>query len=152
MEEKYARVHALNGLISETEGVYHDIAQGFGLSDSVMQVLYTALCYGGSCTVRQLICYCGTSKQTISSALRKMESEELITLQAVDGKQKRICLTEKGKLLAERTARVELELEAAVLDSWGAEEAERFLEWNRRYLDDLRRGLKALRAKGKEKK
>ena len=152
MEEKYARVHALNGLISETEGVYHDIAQGFGLSDSVMQVLYTALCHGGSCTVRQLICYCGTSKQTVSSALRKMESEELITLQAVDGRQKRICLTEKGTLLARQTAGVELELEAAVLDSWGAEEAERFLEMNRRYLDDLRRGLKALRAEEKESK
>lgn len=152
MEEKYAKVHTLNALISETNGVYHEIAQGFGLSDSAMQVLYTAFCHGGSCTVRQVVLYSGISKQTISSALGKMEAEGLITLQAVDGKQKRICLTEKGKLLAEKTAKVELELETAILDSWGTEEAKRFLEMNRRYLDDLREGLKALRTGRKEGK
>ena len=152
MEEKYAKVHTLNALISETNGVYHEIAQGFGLSDSAMQVLYTAFCHGGSCTVRQVVLYSGISKQTISSALGKMEAEECIIFQAVDGKQKRVCLTEKGRCLAEKTAKVELELETAILDSWGTEEAKRFLEMNRRYLDDLREGLKALRTGRKEGK
>ena len=151
MQEKYAKVRLLNAYISETNAIYHELAQTLGLSDSVMQVLYTALTHGGSCTVREVCLLTGISKQTLHSALRKLEQEGLLHLEAVDGKQKRICLTEKGLSLAEKTARLELDLEASVLEGWSDAEQDIYLRLTKRYLDDLRRGVKDLCAKRKEK-
>ena len=151
MQEKYAKVRLLNAYISETNAIYHEVAQVLGLSDSVMQVLYTALTHGGSCTVREVCLLTGISKQTLHSALRKLEQEEFLRLEAVDGKQKRICLTEKGLALADQTARIELDLEASILESWSGADQDAYLRLTKRYLDDLRRGVKDLRGKRKEK-
>lgn len=38
-----------NHLLQETDAVYHDMAQHWGLSDSVMGVLYTLCDAGGRC-------------------------------------------------------------------------------------------------------
>ena len=146
MQEEYAEVRLLNSYISETNAVYHDIAQAVGISDSVMQVLYTALAHGGSCTVRQVCMLTGISKQTISSALRKLEADDLVRLEAVDGKQKRICLTGKGLSLAEKTAKIELDMESAILASWDSADRDAYLRLTKRYLEDLRHGAKLLRA------
>lgn len=151
MQEKYAKVRLLNAYISETNAIYHEVAQALGLSDSVMQVLYTALTHGGSCTVREVCLLTGISKQTLHSALRKLEQKEFLRLEAVDGKQKRICLTEKGLALADQTARMELDLEASILESWSGADRDAYLRLTKRYLDDLRRGVKDLRGKRKEK-
>ena len=145
MGGRYEKVLRLNALISETNAVYHDIAQCLGVSDSVMQILYVALGQGGSCTLREVCLLTGISKQTLSSALRKLEGENLVCLQAVDGKKKRICLTEKGTALAEVTAGRELDLEAAILEGWEPEAAASYLQLTERYLDGLRRGLQDLR-------
>lgn len=145
MQKQLERIRRLNALLSETNGVYHSLAQHLGLSDSTMQVLYTALAEGGSCTVRQVCLLTGTSRQTISSALRKMEQAKLISLQAVDGKQKRILLTEEGRALAERTAGVELKLEAAIFESWADADAEAYLHLSERYLKDLRSGMESMK-------
>lgn len=152
MQEKYEKMRLLNAYICETNAVYHELAQAVNLSDSVTQVLYTALTGGGSCTVREVCFLTGISKQTLNSALRKMESDGLLRLEAVDGKQKRICLTEAGLALANETALVELDLETAILESWPETDREAYLRLMKRYLDDLRRGVNALQAKGKEQK
>ena len=151
MQEKYEKMRLLNAYICETNAVYHELAQALDLSDSVMQVLYTALTGGGSCTVREVCFLTGISKQTLNSALRKMESDGLLRLEAVDGKQKRICLTEAGLALANKTALVELDMETAILDSWPEEDREAYLRLMKRYLDDLRRGVKALQTRRKDK-
>ena len=150
MQEKYKKVYTLNTLISETNGAYHSLSRELGISDSVMQVLYTALVQGGSCTVRDACLLTGNSKQTINSALRKMEAQGLVVLTAVDRKKKRICLTQAGEQLARNTAGKELDLEAAILDSWPPEDTENYLRLTKRYLDDLRRGLLTLTKDRKE--
>ena len=147
MEKNYSRVSQLNAVISEINGVYRDLAQHFGLSNSELDILYTALYQGGSCTLRQICLLTGMSKQTLNSALRKMEQEGLLTLEAVDGKQKKVCLTPAGKELAARTAGVELDIEVSILDSWSPEEAELFLRLNERYLQGLRQSLNQLKEK-----
>lgn len=94
----------------------------------------------------------GISKQTISSALRRLEADALVRLEAVDGKQKRVCLTEQGFALAEKTAKIELDMEAAILDGWSGGDRDAYLRLTKRYLEDLRRGAKLLRAGRKEPK
>lgn len=145
MDKNYSQVSRLNNVLSEINGLYHDLAQHLGVSDSVLGILYTAQCHGGACSLRQICLLTGMSKQTLNSALRKMEAEGLLSLQAVDGKQKKVCLTPAGKELASRTAVVELDLETSILDNWGPEETEAFLRLNERYLQCLRQGLSQLK-------
>lgn len=43
-----------NHLLQETDAVYHEMAQHWGLSDSVMGVLYTLCDAGGRCRLREV--------------------------------------------------------------------------------------------------
>ena len=62
-----------NHLLGEIDGVYHEMSLKLGLSDSAMIVLYTICDSGSSCLLRDICRYSGLSKQTVNSALRKLE-------------------------------------------------------------------------------
>ena len=141
-----ADMKRFNYLISETNAVYHEAAQKMGLSDSTEQVLYTICNYGESCQIRDICKLSGISKQTINSALRKLEGERIVYLEAFDGRKKRVCLTEKGKKLAEETVVQLIEIENGILDSWTGEEREQYLELTKRYLDSFREKVRELKA------
>ncbi len=143
-----ASLKRLNHLQCETSVVYHEMSVLFGLSDSTMQILYT-ICNSGkeSCLLRDICRLTGLHKQTLNSALRKLEEEHVIYLEPVDGKNKRVCLTEKGKELAEKTAEKVIEAENRILAEWGVETAEQYLTLNERYLECLQKELQQLRDK-----
>ena len=87
-----------NYLANEIDNAYHEAALKLHLSDSSMLILY-AICSGGKnyyplCDIYNLS---GVSKQTLNSALRKLESEGIVYLKLFGGKKKLIYLTEKGK-------------------------------------------------------
>ena len=106
-------IRRFNHLISETDAAYHEMSLKLGLSDSAMQILYT-LCGNedGSCLLR---------------------------LEMAGGKRNKVILTEKGLLLAGRTAGRVIEAENRIFASWPREDVETYLELTRRYLEDLRR-------------
>ena len=132
-------------LLSETNAAYHELSVRLGLSDSVMQILYTICYYGGvRCSLQQICVQTGISKQTINSALRKLEAEGIVYLEAAGGRNKDVCLTEQGRLLTERTAVRVMEVENAVLASWRREDVERYLELTEKYLIGFRNKVKAL--------
>ncbi|MCI8543341.1 MarR family winged helix-turn-helix transcriptional regulator [Acetatifactor aquisgranensis] len=143
-----AEMKRFNYLISETNAVYHEAAQKLGLSDSTQQVLYTICNNGDSCLISDICRLSGISKQTINSALRKLEGEGIVYLEASDGRKKRVCLTERGKKLAEDTVVKLIEIENGLLDSWSREELEQYLGLTQRYLDSLRAKVQELRARG----
>ena len=92
-----------NHLVSETDAAYHEAALKMGMSDSIMQIMYILCDKGGDCPLGEICRLSGISKQTINSALRKLEEEGIVYLEGMDGKKKRACLTEEGKRTAERT-------------------------------------------------
>ena len=63
-----------NHLVGEIDGVYHEMSLRLGLSDSAMIVLYTLCDSGGPCPLRDICRRSGLSKQTVNSALRKLEA------------------------------------------------------------------------------
>lgn len=67
-----------NHLLQETDAVYHEMAQHWGLPDSVMGVLYTLCDAGGRCSVREVCRLGGMSKQTVNSALRVIQAENQV--------------------------------------------------------------------------
>lgn len=132
-----------NILFTETNRAYHDMALRLGLSDSAMHILYSLCSLGESCPLSDITCG-GISKQTINSALRKLEAEDIVYLESSGGRKKTVCLTEKGKELADRTARRVIAIENEIYDSWTAEERQVYIDLNRRYLDSLREKMKEL--------
>ncbi len=135
----------LKYLTGEIEGLYHEAAWKLGLADSTMQILYCFCNSKDPCLLSDICRLSGTSKQTINSALRKLEAEGILYLEPYQGKQKKVCLTAQGRALAESTVKQLIEIENHILDSWKEEERKIYLELTRRYLADLKKEVQTLK-------
>lgn len=134
----------LNYLTSEINSAYHQAALKLGLSDSTMMVLYAACNNGGSCLVSDICKISGTSRQTLHSAIRRLEADGLIDLKADNGRKKRVCLTEKGMDTSKNGVVRLTELENDIMGSWTKEEQEQYLELTKRYLTALKEKIREL--------
>lgn len=134
-----------NHLLTEIDGAYHEAALKLGLSDSAMQILYTICDYdaGGSCPLREVCWRTGISKQTINSAIRKLEQQGVLYLEQEGARTKNLCLTQKGKELTERTAMKIIKSENDILQSWPREDVERYLELIEKFLIAFKREVKS---------
>lgn len=78
-----AAMKRYNYLIAEIESVYHEAALRFGMSDSALMILYVLCGQDGACALADLPYFTGLSKQTLNSAVRKLEAEGTIESVAV---------------------------------------------------------------------
>ena len=127
-----------NYIVGGIDQVYHEAALKLGLSDSAMAVLYTLCGEGKPCQLSLMRRLAGLNKQTANSALRKLESEGVIRLDAVDGKQKSVSLTDKGRALAEETVAKVIAAENRIFGSWTEREREEYIRLTQRYLNEFR--------------
>ncbi len=132
----------INYLISEYEWLYHELALKFNLTDSSMKILYAICDIGEPTQIKDICKHTATSKQTINSALRKLEIENIIYLKFSNGKSKNVFLTDKGKLLVEKTVKKIILIENEIFNSWSKEELEvyfRLLEkYNYQFKDKIK--------------
>jgi DNA-binding MarR family transcriptional regulator len=133
-----------NYLIGETEATYHEISLKLGLSDSAMKILYAICDNGKSCLLQEICRSSGMSKQTVNSAIRKLENEGIVYLENVGQKAKNVCLTESGKELVQKTALRVIEIENSIFESWREEDVEFYLRLTEQYLVDLKRKIEEL--------
>lgn len=126
-----------NYLTQEIDNAYHQASFKLGISDSVMQILYALLCFDGSCAIGDILTF-GVSKQTINSALRKLEKEGRIILEKMDGKKKRVRLTDKGRELAEKTALKIIEIENGIFEQWAQEDIDNYMRLTALYCKMLK--------------
>ncbi len=127
-----------NHLVGEIDAVYHEASLKLGMSDSVSKILYTICNVGSSCLLHDICKQTGLSKQTVHSAIRNLEAKEMVTLELVGGKSKKVCLTEKGEIFAQKTARRIIDMENSILSSWPKEDVQTYLELTERFLVDLK--------------
>lgn len=133
-----------NYLTSEIDAAYHEAALKLGLSDSALLILYTICNYGDACLLHDITRLSGISKQTVNSALRKLESEGIVYLEAFCGRKKKVCLTEKGKLFAKGTVCRVIEIENAIFGSWTETERKLYIELTQKYLLSFKDRIKEL--------
>lgn len=138
------QMERFNFLLTEIDAVYHEAALKLGLSDSAMLILYTVCSREGACPLNDITRTSGVSKQTINSALRKLEAEEIVCLETMGARRKRVCLTEKGKRLAERTVFRLIEAENEILGSWSEDEQMIYMELTQRYLNLFKEKIKEM--------
>ncbi len=127
-----------NRIISQIDEIYHEIALKQGFSDSAMVILYVLAENDGTCALSNLIEQTGEYKQTVNSALRKLEKEDIVCLENTDGKSKCVRLTKKGHTTVKNTVDKVLAAERRIYGSWSREEWELYINLTERYLYRLR--------------
>lgn len=131
-------------LTSEIEAAYHEAALKCGVTDSAMRILYAICLHGEACPLSAVIALSGISKQTINSALRKLERAGILYLKNIDGKKKQVLLTEAGKAVARRSALRVIDMEKQIFDLWPPEERALYLALTEKFLLSFREKTKEL--------
>ena len=135
-----------NYLLGELDAVYHDMSLKLGLSDSAMNILYTICDQGDRCLLQNICRWSGLSKQTINSAIRKLETEGVVYLERAGSRNKDVCLTEQGMELAERTVGRIMQAENENFASWTEEDVEKYLELTAHFLAAIREKAEQMKA------
>ncbi len=141
VQEKLRRY---NYMSSEINALYHDAAVKMGISDSVQSILYVVCENGGNCLQSEIYKQANISRQTINSAIRKLEQEGIVYLEQGIGRNTIVCLTDKGKAVADEKARPILDIEKEIFGEWTEEEVCTYLRLTEKYLNTLKQKFERL--------
>ena len=72
----YLKTQQYTYLAGEINALYHEAAVKAGISDSIQNILYVICENGTSCLQSEISKLTGISRQTINSAIRKLEKED----------------------------------------------------------------------------
>ncbi|MDE7230613.1 MAG: MarR family transcriptional regulator [Oscillospiraceae bacterium] len=142
MDMLNTQLKRFNLLMSEIDKAYHQAAQKLGLSDSAMMILYTLCSNDGECMLGDITSCIG--KQTVNSALRRLEADGVVTAEPAGGRKKKLRLTESGRQLAENTVSRIIRIENEIFDEWSAEDKAAYIELTRQYLTMFKEKMKDL--------
>lgn len=137
-------IHKINYLSVEIEALYHQAALKIGLADSAMLILYHLYDNGGSCLLSNIYKQSCTSRQTINSAVRKLEKDSILYLEQQSGKMKKLCLTEKGRAYVDETVARIFRAEIDAYSAWSEEEIRLHLQLMEKYAASFRGQLEDL--------
>ena len=110
-----------------------------------MQNILYVLCDQGNQALQSEICsISGISRQTINSALSKLEQQGLVRVEPDTGRNTMVFLTEEGqKFAAEKVAPL-FQIENKIWSEWTAAEQQQYLELTQKNRDSLKKKLKEL--------
>ena len=117
-----ARTYAY--LSAEITSLYHEAAVKMGISDTVLNVLYALCEKGGQCLQSDIFRLTGISRQTINSAIRKLERDGIVYLKRGEGRNTLVCLTEKGRDFSSKKMLPLFQMEDKIWDTWTADAQE----------------------------
>lgn len=131
-------------LAGEINALYHEAAVKTGISDSVQNILYVLCEKGGKCLQSEISRLTGISRQTINSAIRKLEKEEIVYLEQGKGRNTILRLTEKGQKFSLEKIYPLHEIENKIWSEWTLEEQQQYLALTKKYRDGLKKYMEAL--------
>lgn len=131
-------LHQINYLSSEMDALYHRASWILGITDSTSVVLYAIYDSGDSCLLSDIYKRSGARKQTINSAIRKLEKDGIIYLEQMDGRTKKVILTESGKDYVKKTIAKLYHAEKSAYESWTAEEINIQIQLMKKYIESFR--------------
>ena len=111
------------------DALYREAGARFGLSDCTMWVLYFLISSDEPITQQDLVEKMRFPKQTINSAVVKLEKEGFLELYTIPtaGNRKTITLTQKGRDLTNKTVRRILRAELQAANNMGTERISQFM-------------------------
>ena len=130
-----------NHVYKENTAIYRDLSIRLGLNESTFWILYTLRIEEPPVTQSDMCAILAYPKQTVNSALKKLEQEGLLTLFGERGRGgKPIRLTEAGAKLAEQTVDLVIESEQKALLDFSAEEQAQLSKKRGEVIAQLRSG------------
>ena len=127
-------VQQFNRLYKELDDIYHEIALAIGVSDSALAVLYVDCTLGDGCLQKDICREAYVSKQTISASVRNLEKNGFLYLEK-SGRDKHICLKEKGRQFVEQKIRPVVDMENGAFLEMEPEERAEFIRLSQKYVD-----------------
>ena len=128
----------LDQFYKESNELYHSIALRAGISDSSFMVLYYLWELGDGCLQRDICSRCFLSKQTIHSAVCKLEKDEFLQLRAGKGRDMHLSLTEKGNAFVRENIIPVAKAENEALAGLTMQEQKELVRLNQKYIKLLR--------------
>ena len=141
MQYTHIALKRINHLLSELDQIYHEYALKFGMSDSVFAILYTLSVEGGVCMLSDIVKLSGLPKQTVNSAIRKMEEDKTIYLSDQGKRRKVVNFTKEGEERAKKSVGVLIDIENNIFSFWGEEKTRRYIEETEEYNNLMLGGL-----------
>lgn len=141
-------IREFNEADKEMNIIYHRLARHYRLSDSVFWVLYLLGEARGSMTQTKLCSALFLSKQTVNSALKKLESRGYLRMESMSGdrRNKLLSLTARGEELLRLAVEPTLSMEERAFLRLTPEERRTFLDPSHRYLNAIREEAEPLLA------
>lgn len=140
------RLAVYNAILKENDGLYRGLGKAFGLSECALWILYTLRVEGEGCTQAEISSIVYQPRQTVNSAMKKLENGGYLVLEEIPGRRgKRVYLTDRGRQLAWQTADRVLEAEKEALSGLTDEEQQALLSTFRKLTDMLRERVGELR-------
>ena len=133
-------IREFNEADKEMNIIYHRLARHYRLSDSVFWVLYLLGEARGPMTQTKLCSALFLSKQTVNSALKKLESRGYLRMESMSGdrRNKLLSLTARGEELLRLAVEPTLSMEERAFLRLTPEERRTFLDLSHRYLNAIR--------------
>ena len=142
--QRLNEIHRINYLTSEMDSIYHQASLRLGISDSVSIILYTIQDKGESCLLSDVYKSSGVSRQTVNSAIRRLEADGVLYLEPYAGRAKKIVLTDKGRDYIRQTVARLLEAEIRAFDGWSEDEIKTHIGLMEIYTESLRKQIHQL--------
>ncbi len=142
--QRLNEIHRINYLTSEMDSIYHQASLRLGISDSVSIILYTIQDKGESCLLSDVYKSSGVSRQTVNSAIRRLEADGVLYLEPYAGRAKKIVLTDKGRDYIRQTVARLLEAEIRAFDGWSEDEIKTHIGLMEKYTESLLRQIHQL--------
>ncbi|MDO7977895.1 MarR family winged helix-turn-helix transcriptional regulator [Oceanotoga teriensis] len=143
-KKNFDKIHKINYLSSEMDALYHKSSLKLGITDSVSIVLYTIYDMGETCQLSDIYKKSGISKQTVNSAIRNLENDDILYLKKYKGRSKKIILTEKGKEYINNTVVKLYEAELKSFESWSSKEIDTYIFLMEKYVKCFREQINFL--------
>lgn len=141
-DNNYQYLTQYNNMYKSGNDIYHNIAKKAGLSDCVFWIFYAIRLAKTDITQKDICSELYEPKQTINSALKKMEKEEYIYYKETKDKRKTIHLTKKGEVIATQTIDKVINNEILAFSRISKEEKDIFIKVGQMYLEYLKDGFK----------
>ena len=135
------RMREYTHISGEISSLYHEVAVKIGISDSAMDILYVICANGSRCLQAELCKLTGMSRQTVNSAIRKLEKDEIVYLEQGQGRNTIVCLTEMGQKFSEEKIFPIFEMEKKIWNEWTDEEQQQYLMFQQNYRDALKKNI-----------
>ncbi len=143
-EMHYLKAGQYTYLAGEINSLYHEAAVKMGISDSVQNILYVICENGRECLQSEISKLTGISRQTINSAIRRLEKDGVLYLKQGKGRNTIVCLTEEGERFAREKIRPLFEMENRIWQEWTEEEQCQYLRLTQKYRDGLKKYLREM--------